>query len=425
MSLTKMQSFGSHFKKDSFSDRFCDDLSEVILQFLSLKDKFRYECVSKQFQRTVFQRHYNLVDEVYMFSRTQLTTILKKLPNIRSLDQKRFDRFNGINDSFIDLIVKYCNNLNEIHCDFSGISDKIEENFIKKFGSQIKSIFVKNSDFERLEGLHNSMANIKRVNYLSFAWKQSPLPHGFQSFFIPFLENVCYLKNMKRISIRLFKNDSNQQMKDLQTFVENNKSITHLCLLFDIMDTNFTNFVFKQISNLNNLIELEIYEIKEFSAEFKQIAVNCPQLKSLIINLISNEDSQIESILIQLKIFNSLQRLCINCIEYYSGIEIILNNCLKEMKNLTHLKLGFPTFPSVLLNECLFTDFDKCLPKLQFLFIKNSVEATEETAVILSRFSNLESVVLFASNQSISNLIENKVKKNCPRIKFWKFNQTN
>ena len=40
----------------SFDDRICDDLSEVLLQFLPLKHKVRLDCVSKQFQRTVFQK---------------------------------------------------------------------------------------------------------------------------------------------------------------------------------------------------------------------------------------------------------------------------------------------------------------------------------------------------------------------------------
>ena len=47
-------------KRDSFSQRIGDDLSEVILQYLSLKDKLRLECVFKQFQRTIFERQYSL-----------------------------------------------------------------------------------------------------------------------------------------------------------------------------------------------------------------------------------------------------------------------------------------------------------------------------------------------------------------------------
>ena len=41
-------------KRQSFDERICDDLSEVILQYLSIEDKLKFESVSKQFQRTVF-----------------------------------------------------------------------------------------------------------------------------------------------------------------------------------------------------------------------------------------------------------------------------------------------------------------------------------------------------------------------------------
>jgi ubiquinone/menaquinone biosynthesis C-methylase UbiE len=42
-------------------DRFCDDLLEEILKYLSFNDKFKYECVSKQWQRCVFQRQYSVI----------------------------------------------------------------------------------------------------------------------------------------------------------------------------------------------------------------------------------------------------------------------------------------------------------------------------------------------------------------------------
>ena len=49
--------------KKSFSDRICDDLCEEILQYLSLEDKLKLEGVSKQFQRTVLKKHYELTIE--------------------------------------------------------------------------------------------------------------------------------------------------------------------------------------------------------------------------------------------------------------------------------------------------------------------------------------------------------------------------
>ena len=55
-----IESKEDNYRRDSFNDRFCDDFSEVLLQYLPLEDKLRLECVSKQFQRTVFQRQFEL-----------------------------------------------------------------------------------------------------------------------------------------------------------------------------------------------------------------------------------------------------------------------------------------------------------------------------------------------------------------------------
>ena len=42
--------------KKSFSDRICDDISEVILQYLPFENKSKYESVCNQFQRTVYRK---------------------------------------------------------------------------------------------------------------------------------------------------------------------------------------------------------------------------------------------------------------------------------------------------------------------------------------------------------------------------------
>ena len=92
-------------KKKSFSDRICDDLCEEILQYLSLEDKLKLEGVSKQFQRTVHKKHYeltikthnsktkrNVINEYkYHFIENKfiqfisLEVLLKKCPNITSI----------------------------------------------------------------------------------------------------------------------------------------------------------------------------------------------------------------------------------------------------------------------------------------------------------------------------------------------------
>jgi hypothetical protein len=45
--------------KASF-DRFGDDLSELIVSYLTIEDKFRFQCLSKQWRRLVFNKTYVL-----------------------------------------------------------------------------------------------------------------------------------------------------------------------------------------------------------------------------------------------------------------------------------------------------------------------------------------------------------------------------
>ena len=43
-------------KRNSFSDRICDDLCQVLLKYLSFEDKIRFECVSKQWKTLIFNK---------------------------------------------------------------------------------------------------------------------------------------------------------------------------------------------------------------------------------------------------------------------------------------------------------------------------------------------------------------------------------
>ena len=86
----KIDSKEDNYRRDSFDDRFCDDLCEEILQYLSLEDKFRLEYVSKQFQRTVFKRlnEYNLDDGKFHWFKHSDVWVTHKLVNL----VKKFER---------------------------------------------------------------------------------------------------------------------------------------------------------------------------------------------------------------------------------------------------------------------------------------------------------------------------------------------
>ncbi|CAG2167871.1 unnamed protein product, partial [Oppiella nova] len=79
------------YPRDSL-DRYGDDLCEEILSYLSLADCFRFECVSKQWQRSVYKRQHNLdVNRIFHdlmvpndMNWEAFNALMKKLPNIRS-----------------------------------------------------------------------------------------------------------------------------------------------------------------------------------------------------------------------------------------------------------------------------------------------------------------------------------------------------
>ena len=88
MSSNKKLCLRSDQKRQSFGERICDDLCEEILQYLSFEDKLRLECVSKQFQRTVFVKHYHLNVDINSAEETLLEryeTLFKKCHKIKSI----------------------------------------------------------------------------------------------------------------------------------------------------------------------------------------------------------------------------------------------------------------------------------------------------------------------------------------------------
>ncbi|CAG2116927.1 unnamed protein product [Medioppia subpectinata] len=106
-------------------DRFGDDLCALIVSYLTFEDRFRYECVSKQFQRTVFEsvvditlsdRFINKILKRKKIKRQLLTRIVIKFTNIETIDcrgitkkyEKLFESVVDItlSDRFINKILK-------------------------------------------------------------------------------------------------------------------------------------------------------------------------------------------------------------------------------------------------------------------------------------------------------------------------------
>ena len=91
-------------RRDSFSDRFCDDLCEVVVSYLSFEDKILFECVSHQFQRLLFNKQYVL----------QVFDSILRLKTQNSLNKLLNNSGTKINLNALESVLKKCQFINKI-----------------------------------------------------------------------------------------------------------------------------------------------------------------------------------------------------------------------------------------------------------------------------------------------------------------------
>src|SRR5882757_503052 len=110
-----MDAMSGLYSRDSFH-RFGDDLCEEVLSYLTFEDKFRFECVAKQWKRSLFRKQYDLVVKQNQLFESNIRikrietfeAILKKCTEINSI-YFIFTYF-AKDEQMLESIVNYCNN---------------------------------------------------------------------------------------------------------------------------------------------------------------------------------------------------------------------------------------------------------------------------------------------------------------------------
>ena len=414
------QSIEDNYRRDSFSDRFCDDLCEEILKYLSLKDKLRLECVSKQFQRTVFQRQYelyiNTMDaELHKNYLHSIKALLKKCPNITSIQLKGCSPgqpdYNPemINEVF-RLIIEICNNLSEINVE-NDINDSNFEEFHRKFGSKMKYLSnIKNLiDLNRFPNIEKIRIGINLPNYTIIRRHQSMI---YQ----------LKLAKLKQLKIALGGNEEYL----IQALINNFPTLNHLDISFPF-DHIAT---YKPLENISNLKHLIHFKYMSYSAKnnnrffdlFKQMANNCQNLKTIECGFdINEQNSEMTQFLSLLKAFPAVKRLILRL---YSVKTVDVNQLFsfelfKGFPNITHLTIGFDWNQT--LKESILKGIDINLPKLQYLKIEYRFDTTQEEvtqmADILSRLSRLQTLQLIFKSGVDYKPIEEQITKKCRKIR--------
>ncbi|KAH9408747.1 hypothetical protein TYRP_011015 [Tyrophagus putrescentiae] len=393
--------------RDSF-DRISDYLCEDILSHLAPEQKLRLECVSQQFQRTIFRRQRRLViaPGTNEWSRVK-NAILKRFVgeyNVKHrIDGKLFDqllaKFRHIDDVVINYnldtgnmdelfasLMEHCIRIRRLHANFFNISERTLDQFGQVFGHSlrvIKSSYVSNGkipySFALLKHCSN-LVSLKSHEFLSEQlWnnvyntmveeeeeveddqeedpQQQPQPQQPQQ------KEV--LPNLKSAQLSVTSEEGVSQLERFSDLYMNKLEKIQVELVDYIYRSHYlVNFIFPLgICKFRNLRQclLTLKYNGGYDADFvwinnglSGIAQDCPLICHLGIDFIGHQDFFINSCLQALPCFKTLPRLSLSVSMYNKGLAFPpmpsvqqLDLAYPRLYQCTHLKQLVQSYPAV------------------------------------------------------------------------------
>ena len=351
------------YPKNCF-DRFGDDLTELILQYLTFEDKLRLECVSKQWRRLVYNKQYVLeIVEEWQQSKNSLMklyrkfkrrlpsinsralkSVLKKCPNIKTIRiNKEYD------SSVLSLIGRYCNRITSLTLSHISTDDKTLD-FFRMYGHKLEELYLLNQQYnENSERIMKFCPNVKsayiHVNSVEYYLDKEFLPKlehiKSESFILPqVVNNLKILSDKYSQTIKtLMINPINEVEVEVKTYME-------------------------YISRFENLTELKLWI---YSDDIEEPIDDCLSLigqkcnKLLKLDLYFNQTVPIsDQFFARFSEFQAIEKLKI-----IISSETVLSGsveCFKHCKQLKHLEITYSE-----LTEDFFANIASFVPKLRFL----------------------------------------------------------
>ena len=393
----------THYRRDSFEDRFGDDLSELVLSFLDLEDKIRLQWVCPQFRRTIFGRVtelsvlpflYHSSDNRYFASADtselstyrsmkcvdlfRLVPVLTVAPNILFITGL-YDLDNT--EEVMEAVIDFCYKLRAIETDFQ-ITNKTLAKFLKKFGPNMKKIIFC-IPMERHEYIHilKACPNIEIIgrSYLMDS-KLDPLFDGEQ----------LLVKNLK-----IFHFCSYQKAERIGIVLKNNRATLKS---IGIMIWDSSHKLFKEVWCLSKLKKLFINTLcnKEFVECITKLSTNCPNLKKMKVSMESSTKESPDwqkffaavNELTTLTSFRFHQSLYFH--ERCSNTYPLISESLCDLKNLISLKIVGNCFA---IDDLFFASIHLNLPKLQKIFLQCR-HISKFTTRSVAKLRHLRSLIL-------------------------------
>jgi hypothetical protein len=312
----------SGFNSNSF-ERFGDDLCELLLSYLSISDKIHFECVSKQWQRLVFNKQNKLIlkrADYYSVRFDRIVIPLKfwnenKILIIECLTKKfkfiyefKIDSGIIVNKVLLEIIAKNCQYLRKIA--FYGLNiGEYYEIFGQKCGQKLESFDIWNINNEELVSLLRSTHNLKALKV--------------DERFAALIEQ--YLPKLEEIKIMRFSGEGFEDFADLY-----NKQIKKIS--FEYPSKEWDKKVIPYLSRFERLESLYLGTFRHvFNEDFISMAENLKNLKRFTIRT-----DYLNQSFERLNVFNNLQtfELIVSYIISEEDMKVI------ETLNLTKLQIN-------------------------------------------------------------------------------------
>ena len=349
------------YERDSM-ERFGDDLTEQVMQYLTFTNKVKFECLSKQWQRFVFNKqteldlnHQIFINEFNLkVNRQSLESYLKKCQNI-----SRVVLWRGGECEELDLITKYCRRVTKLVLPYIVHRENLIE-FGDKHGQWLEEFGFHNCSSvleDCVKKFVQMCPNIKKMD-IPLGWSLSDTTHQLL---------VDSLKRLEVINDIIISSDDYSYHK-MELFVAKyGKGLKKIGFHFNELSSNYLEKCLFLISRFESLESLGIditstkTNIEPMYEYVCWLANKCTKLTELC--LTTTESSIIsDNIFYSLSEFPSLEKLVFNSqckTRLNGGVE-----CLQNMTQLKHLSITCPQ-----LTQGFFANIQSVLPNLQSLDI--------------------------------------------------------
>ena len=407
------------YAKDSM-DRFGDDLTEEIIQYLTFRDKVRLEFVSKQWRRLLFYKQFAIdllndfeeskdslkakFNDIKPINRKSLESVLKKCPNISRVSLPKNSR-----DMCLKLITKYCRRVTQLKLAVC-CNETTLISFATKHGMWLQEFTIRYHLYDQripvyLKNILQMCPNIKNIdiNYN---------PFYFDKIFGE-SESLKKLQVIKRLHIR------DNESHILEILVNKyGTSLTGIQIELNGKDLDELKICFAHISRFESLesIELDIrsYDSKQAIQEcFELLANKCTKLRELRLKL--NIPVIPKLLIFSLSEFRCLEKLVIDlslrniCYKLEGSVE-----CLKHLTRLKYLSIT-----NLDLTEDFFTNINSILPNIRYLEMKvlSGIEYFDKSTLklFLKSLQSMKYIERVVYNYKVFYYIKNRLESK-PRI---------